>query len=106
VNLAFKVVFEGIYEEENEYFDLEHTFSLFQKKSPSHVMAFEVSGKGNTANGFEMEEYSTRIRYRHKFYRDWLFYEVQPEIFFPREDDFDAKARFVLKFEVIFDDIA
>jgi hypothetical protein len=42
------------------------------------------------------------VRYRQRILRDWLFYEVIPQISFPDERDRDATPAILLRLEMFF----
>ena len=48
-----------------------------------------------------MEETALRVRYRQKFLRDWLYFEVAPQIAFPREKDYNIVPGVLIFFEGI-----
>ena len=58
---------------------------LFQRVSPTSALSYESSYSGVT----EPETFSTNsrvaVRFRQQFFRPWLFYEIAPEVTWPRE---------------------
>jgi hypothetical protein len=42
------------------------------------------------------------VRYRQRILRDWLFYEIIPQVSFPRERDFEATPGILLRLEMLF----
>jgi len=43
-----------------------------------------------------------QVRYRQRFWRDWLFFEVAPQISWPRERDYEFVSGILLRFEMYF----
>ncbi len=61
---------------------------------------------GNCTCGFAQHrarsETNLRLRYRRSTPWDWAFVELRPAVAFPRDKDYDATWRFMLRFEGIF----
>ena len=78
---------------------------LFQKLSDISALSYESSVIEQTIP----ETYNTNarigIRYRRNFYRKWLFYELAPEVTWPREfitDERQQIAAFLFRLEINF----
>ena len=78
---------------------------LFQKLSSISALSYESSVTGLTIP----ETYNTNariaVRYRRNFYRKWLFYELVPEVTWPKElitDERQQVAAFTFRLEVNF----
>ncbi len=41
----------------------------------------------------------TKVRYRQRFFRDWLVLEIAPQVFAREEDDYDAGVELIFKLE-------
>jgi hypothetical protein len=59
---------------------------------------------GNTSFDDVVSIFRLLTRYRRNFMRSWLFYEVEPELFWPRREDgkFPTHFAFTLRLEVVF----
>ena len=66
-----------------------------------------LSYQWNNAFFLESESYLSesvfRVAYRQRFWREWLVFEVAPQIKYPREEDFEATPGLFLKVEIRFD---
>lgn len=51
-----------------------------------------------------VEEYAVSLRYRKQFYKDWLYYEIEPRASFPDERDFRFTPTVAVIIEMIFGD--
>ena len=77
-------------------------FSLLQPLTPTHAVTYEWINSYNTFPVGALTEIAFRIRYRHSYLRDWLFFEVAPQVRFPRDSNFDSTAGILFKVEVLF----
>jgi hypothetical protein len=89
------------YESEPGFFysfnnDLYHTLNDHQ------MFNYRLSIMFETSPGNRMSEVLTRIRYRQRFCRDWLFFEISPQIAFRREDNYHPTPGITLSIEGLF----
>ncbi len=74
-------------------------FKLFQVLSPLKAMAYEVGFYFGTDPDYIMTEAEVKVKYRQRFYRDWLVLEIAPNITFPEDNDYEANPGIIFKFE-------
>ena len=48
----------------------------------------------------EISEVMLLFRYRQRFLREWLFYEVSPRVTFPEEEDWDPELAVLFKIDM------
>jgi len=60
--------------------------TLFERLSHVTVLAVEAGARGNTQPSNRVERYRLSTRLRSNFLREWLFLEVEPEHYWPRDD--------------------
>jgi len=76
--------------------------SLYQVLNIERAILYDVGAYTNTEPEFELTDLQVKLRYRQRFYRDWLVLEVAPQLTFPREYDNDMNPGIVIKFEADF----
>ena len=77
------------YEDDDGWF-INLNFSLSQILSNKRVINYELNNHFRTNPTSRLEEVSFRIRSRQKIWRQWLFYEIAPQVAFRRESDFET----------------
>jgi hypothetical protein len=60
--------------------------TLYDRLSTVTVLALDAGATGNTFPDNRVERYRLATRLRSNFIRDWLFLEVEPEYYWPRDD--------------------
>lgn len=60
--------------------------TLYDRLSKVTVLALEAGATGTTDPEYRVERYRLATRLRSNFYRKWLFMEVEPEYYWPRDD--------------------
>ena len=59
--------------------------TLYDRLSPVTVLALDAAATGSTHPDNHVERYRLATRLRSNFLRDWLFLEVEPEYYWPRD---------------------
>lgn len=75
------------------------SFDLFGRISQRVGIRHTVAVSGDDETGWKVQTFGYRFSWRRLIHADWLYMEVNPEIYFPREDDFDAAAAVQVRFE-------
>lgn len=81
---------------------------VFHRINDSSALSYEASITGETRPFDLVTDYRLGIRYRRNFHRSWLFYELVPDITWPREfiaDDRRPVFAFITRLEVYFESI-
>jgi len=60
--------------------------TLYDRLTKVTVVALEAGATGTTDSGFRVERYRLATRLRSNFLRKWLFLEVEPEYYWPRDE--------------------
>lgn len=82
-NLLFRSSTEGTLSEEFEGVDWLQAFIVYQRLSKRSSIAYETSATGITEPRSLTTNYRLGVRFRRNFHREWLFYEVAPEVTWP-----------------------
>ena len=78
------------------------SFSLREVFDATNALDYEWINSYQTRPVYELTEIAFRVRYRHSFWREWLFYEVAPQIRFPRGGNFDLIPGILFRIETYF----
>ena len=75
------------------------SFDLFGRIGERLGLRHTVSVSADDQADWRVVSYGYRFSWRRLIHRDWLYMEISPEVYFPREDDFEAAAAIQLRFE-------
>ncbi|WP_199610289.1 hypothetical protein [Flocculibacter collagenilyticus] len=76
-------------------------FYIWQQDE-DHALIWSLIAKGVAQPKYREEEYTLSMRWRQRYLRKWLFFEIEPFIDFERQYDFDADAGIALRVEGFF----
>jgi len=79
----FRSTTEAFVTEDFPGVDLSQAFGLFQRISKKASISYEASAVGSTRPETRVTNYRLGVRYRRNIHRDWLFFEVSPDITWP-----------------------
>jgi len=82
--LTGRVSLFGTYSDEKPGLQWGAETSLFRQLSEASALALDLGIYGLTEPSTRVESYRIAGRYRRNFLRPWLFFEVEPEVVFPR----------------------
>ena len=66
------------------------------------MIEYQWNTQFKTSPNHRLESSILRVRYRRNFLRKWLFYEVDPQLAFRNDEDFDPKAGITFQVDVVF----
>jgi hypothetical protein len=66
------------------------------------VWSLQVEGERNGDRGFVVDNYTLGYRYRFNALRDWLFFEVEPFLEFPEQENYTTTPGIALRIEGFF----
>jgi hypothetical protein len=98
----FRTNVTGIWKENVHGYVYSVNFLLRQVLGPTHALQYAWSNSYQTRPVEELTQVALSIGYRHSFLRDWLFYEVSPQLRFPRDRNFDVTPGILFRIEMFF----
>lgn len=98
----FRSQSEAQWREEKDYYEYGQFFSIFHDVSPDVKAEYKVGFLGNDEKNAVLERGFISANYRTRLYKNWLHYEVVPEIVFPRDEDYDLTPAITIKLEILF----
>lgn len=98
----FRSTSEATWRDQTDYFDLAQELSLLHRVSKRRSVIYEAAAFGVTEPVEHVTDYLLGIRLRQLIHDDWLYFEINPEINYPKELHFKAVPTLALRLEVIF----
>ncbi|ARD44253.1 hypothetical protein [Colwellia sp. PAMC 21821] len=71
-------------------------------ETTASVLSLQVEGERNGERGFVVDKYTLGYRYRFNALRDWLFFEIEPFLEFPEEENYSTTPGIALRIEGFF----
>ena len=103
--LFFRTSLEGIWTEEVHGYPYALSFLLRQPLDGSRALQYEWVNSFQTSPTDLLTEELFIFRYRQRFWRDWLFLEIAPQVRYPRDRSFEYTPGILFRLEMVFGDI-
>ncbi|HUX90956.1 MAG TPA: hypothetical protein VMV48_09745 [Gallionellaceae bacterium] len=82
--------------------DLRQDLSVFHTLNERSALLYQASVIGVSQPQLEETAYVLLTRYRYRLHREWVFFEITPQLNFPKTDDFKLNALLLLRLELLF----
>jgi hypothetical protein len=87
---------------DNPNFNLHQDFSVYQTLDEQASLLYQLAANGVSRPQAQVSEYIALLLYRQRFYRDWMFIELSPQIHYLKTNDYRPNAQFIVRLEVLF----
>jgi len=98
----FRSITTGTWYESDDGIPHSQIFRVFQVLSREKALLYETGAYFDTDPNYSMVDFQIKLRYRQRFYRDWLAFEIAPQISFPEDHDRDANLGIFFRFDADF----
>jgi hypothetical protein len=88
--------------EENEFFQLSQIFTFYQTLSPNRKISYQIGAYGQTQPTWFMTNYLVVVRYRQNLHKEWLFFEIRPQVQYSKVNDWDDEVSLLLRLDLLF----
>ena len=82
--------------------DLRQDLSIYHTLNERSALLYQASVIGVNKPKLEETGYILLTRYRYRMHREWIFFEISPQLHFPKTDDFKLNALLLLRLELLF----
>lgn len=99
----FRSQTEADWKDKDQNYSLSQNFIFVDQVNVHRGLAYYLGWNWNwtpDAPGFNLSSYSVGVNWRERIYKDWMFFEIDPEFTFSDDTDFnkvDASIRFMLE---------
>lgn len=100
--LLFRSTSKAAWLREEHQFDMGQNFYLIHTINPHRAVIYRAGLSAVSEPQNHITSYILSVRLRQQLHRDWLFFEINPKILYPEEEDFHPQRSLTLKLEVIF----
>lgn len=99
--LIFRSFTEAEWVHQERSMELAQVWSIQQEINRKRAIKYQFGILGQTHPGPEVSDYYINAVYKRLLYKTWLYYEVIPELFFPRDENFELNPAITLRFEML-----
>lgn len=82
--------------------DLRQDMTVYHTLNERTALLYQASVIGVSQPSLTETAYVLLVRYRYRMHKDWIFLELNPQLNFPKTDDFKLNAYLLLRLEILF----
>lgn len=101
-NLVFSAASNATFVDSSNNWVLSEVLALSHRMTNDALLSYEAGAFGDTRPDTVLTAYTLAVRYRQRYWRDWIIGEIRPQFTFPRERDFNAVPSLTFRLEAHF----
>ncbi len=101
--VLFRATSNATWLKEQQNFDLRQDLSVYHTLNERTAVLYQVSAIGVSNPQVELTEYVAQILYRYRLHRKWMFFELNPQLVFPKVNNFTPSFALTMRLEMLFD---
>jgi len=102
--VLFRASSNATWLKDKQNFDLRQDLSIYHTMSERSALLYQASAIGVSNPQYQVTEYVISILYRYRLHRDWMFFELSPQLHFPKIDNFRSSPTLGMRLEILFDE--
>lgn len=102
--LLFRASSTATWLNDKQNFDMRQDFSVFSTRSDRTAVLYQISATGVSNPANAVTDYVALVLYRYRMHKEWLFFEISPQLHFPKDREYKFSPSFNMRLEVLFDD--
>ncbi len=87
---------------DKQSFDLRQDFTVYHVLNERTALLHQASVIGVSQPQSQVTEYVLLINYRYRLHRDWLFFELSPQLHFPKAQNYRLNPLLLMRLEILF----
>ncbi len=99
--LLFRATSNATWLKDTHNFDLRQDLSLFHTMDERTALLYQASVIGVSQPQVQVTDYVALLRYRYRLHRDWMFFELSPQLHFPRTRNFQLSPLLTMRLEML-----
>jgi hypothetical protein len=88
---------------DTQNFNMRQDLSIFHTMNDRTALMYQASAIGVSNPQFQLTDYEVQLLYRYRMHRDWMFFELNPQLHFPKIYNYRYSPALSMRLEVLFD---
>lgn len=101
--VLFRATSNATWLKDKQNFDLRQDLTIFHTVSERTALMYQASVVGVSNPQVEVTEYIVSMLYRYRLHRKWIFFDLNPQLVFPKENEFNSSFALNIRLEMMFD---
>ena len=101
--VLFRATSTATWLKDKQNFDLRQDLSIYHTVSERTALLYQASAIGVSKPQYQLTECVLSMLYRYRLHRDWMFFELSPQLHFPKVENFRSGFSLSMRLEMLFD---
>jgi hypothetical protein len=101
--VLFRATSNATWLKDKQNFDLRQDLTIFHTVSERSALMYQASVVGVSNPQVEVTEYIVSMLYRYRLHRKWMFFDLNPQLVFPKVNEFNSSFALNIRLEMMFD---
>lgn len=102
--LLFRATSIAIWLNDKQNFDMRQDLSVFHTLNDRTALLYQASAIGVSNPQHQMTDFVVLVLYRYRMHQEWLFFELSPQLHFPRDRQYQYSPALNMRLEILFDE--
>jgi hypothetical protein len=89
---------------DNQNFDLRQDLSLYHTFNDRTAVLYQASVIGVSNPAYAMTDFVVFMVYRYRMHKEWLFFELSPQLHYPKDREYKPSPALSMRLEILFND--
>jgi hypothetical protein len=87
---------------DKQHFTYHQDFAIFDTIDREKSLLYQISANGVSRPSAEISEYVALVLYRRLIHQDWVYFEINPQLHYPKINNFQLNSQLILRLEFMF----
>ena len=101
--VLFRATSNATWLKDKQNFDLRQDLSIYQTVNERTALLYQASVIGVSKPQTQVTEYLAQLLYRYRLHREWIFFEVNPQLIYLKTNNFSQSFALTMRLEILFD---
>lgn len=102
--ILFRSTSNATWLNDTQNFNLRQDLTFFHTLTDRTALRYQASVIGVSEPRLQVTDYVVQLFYRYRLNREWLFFEVNPQLHFPSEKNYSSSPALSIRLEMLFDE--
>ena len=102
-SVLFRATSSATWLKDLPYFNLRQDLSLYDTVDERTALLYQLSSLGVSSPQWESTVHVASIFYRYRLHQKWMYFELSPQLYFPRTNNFQSAFTLSMRLEMLLD---
>ena len=102
--VLFRATSNATWLHDTQNLNMRQDLSFFHTVSKRTALLYQASAIGVSQPAIHANDYVLLVTYRYRLHRDWVFFELSPQLHFPKDKDYQSSPALIMRLELLLDE--